>query len=141
MRWCSNCRMFNVGAPQRCRYCSAGLEGRLCPSGHVNPPDKNLVYCGDCGKPLEPQWGSGGSWRVSILGVMVMALALIVATAVADLGSGGQSLITVTMVGLILLIGFRLGFRLIPAWVRDMTAEVLSLLLRTVLGTGIKGKK
>jgi hypothetical protein len=140
VRWCSNCRMFNVGAPQRCRYCSAGLEGRLCPAGHVNPPDKGLVHCGQCGRMLEARWGSSGSWRVWLVGVVVMILTLIVAAVVANF-SPEQSFITVLMVAVIMVLGFRFGFSLLPSWVRDMMAEAASFLLRMLLGRSIRGKK
>src|SRR5437867_7894986 len=47
----------------RCRYCAAGLAGRLCTRNHVNPLDWRLTFCGDCGAPLQRISGAGFSVR------------------------------------------------------------------------------
>ncbi len=61
-------------------------------------------------------------------------------------------LITAIIVLIILVIGFRLAFRILPPWVGKLTSDVLNLViqfvlgilnfvLQLVLGTSIKGKK
>ena len=42
---------------------------------------------------------------------------------------------------LILVIGFRLTFRILPPWVGKLTLELVGFLIRLIFGTGIKGRK
>lgn len=50
-------------------------------------------------------------------------------------------LVTGLIVLIILILGFRLFFRILPPWVGKLTSDVVSLFVRLILGTGIKGKK
>src|SRR5437667_9710955 len=77
MRLCRNCRKFNAGEPLRCRYCRAGLVGRLCPRNHINPVDSGVAFCGDCGEPLERTCGAGSS-TTPVIALAVGGLMLIV---------------------------------------------------------------
>jgi hypothetical protein len=145
MHYCRNCRKWNDGWPLRCRYCSAGLEGRLCPSGHVNPPDRDLQYCGDCGRPLESKWGAGFSFQPYLLALGVVIITLLLSAAIAHLdhyaGQADAPLVTAIMVLVIVVVGFRLAFRILPPWVANFIGDVVSFFIRLILGTGIKGKK
>ena len=145
MRWCKNCRDFNTGWPFRCHYCGAGLDGRLCPSGHVNPPDASLVFCGECGKLLEQKWGAGFSIIPYALGIS-MALTTIVLATLWVLLSTWDPVLNALVVLAIVIFGFRIAFSIVPPWVRNIISSLLSLLfdllnslLRLVFGTGIKG--
>ena len=77
MRWCHSCRQYNQGWPVRCRYCSAGLDGRLCPRNHVNPADRRLGFCGECGQPLDQVWGAGFSVRPYLVSFGILLLAIL----------------------------------------------------------------
>lgn len=141
MRYCHNCRKWNTGEPLRCRFCSAGLEGRLCPSGHVNPPDRHLAYCGDCGKPLEQKWGAGFSVKPYLIGSGIVMATLLLSALVSHIGQVNAPVLTAIVVLVIVIVGFRLAFRILPPWVGRFIGEAMSLLMRLVLGTGNKGRK
>ena len=47
MRYCPSCGRFNPGRPLICHYCGKSWYYRLCPKGHLNPPD--AIFCGECG--------------------------------------------------------------------------------------------
>lgn len=47
MRYCPYCKRLNVGKPQRCRYCGRTWFVKICPKGHINPPE--ALFCGECG--------------------------------------------------------------------------------------------
>jgi hypothetical protein len=83
MRWCHHCRHYNQGWPSRCRYCRSGLDGRLCPRNHVNPADRHLGFCGECGEPLERVWGAGFSFRPYAVSAAVLLATVLIATAIA----------------------------------------------------------
>ena len=141
MDYCRNCRKWNTGEPLRCRFCSAGLQGRLCPSGHVNPPDRHLAFCGDCGKPLEEKWGAGFSFKPYLLGLGVLMITLFLSAALTHMSQTDAPVVTALVVLLIVIIGFRLAFHTLPPWVRTFTGDAMNLLMRLVLGTGNKGRK
>ena len=141
MRYCRNCRKWNAGWPFRCRYCAAGLEGRLCPSGHVNPPDSTLVFCGECGKPLEKKWGAGFSIKPYLLASGVVMVTLILAAAVASGGNGDAPLLNAVVVLGLLIFGLRLAFQILPPWVGRALGDAIGFFMRLVFGTGLKGKK
>lgn len=141
MRYCRNCRKWNTDWPLRCRYCSAGLEGRLCPSGHINPPDAHVVFCGDCGKPLEQKWGAGFSFKPYILALGVFMVTLLLSIAVTDMSQTDAPLPSALIVLIILIIGFRLAFRIVPPWVGKSISDIISFFMRLIFGTGIKGSK
>jgi hypothetical protein len=141
MRYCRHCRKWNAGEPLRCRFCSAGLAGRLCPSGHVNPPDRHLAYCGDCGKPLEQRWGAGFSFKPYLLGAGVLMATVLISTLLQYAGHADAPVVTAIMVLIIVVIGFRLAFRILPPWVGTFIGEAASFFMRLILGTGIKGRK
>lgn len=138
MHYCRNCRKWNHGWPLRCRYCCAGLEGRLCPSGHVNPPDRSLAFCGDCGKPLEAR-GGGFSFKPYLLASGIAMLTLLLAALVIEISQADAPVVTAIMVLVIVVVGFRLVFRILPPWVSGLVGDVLNLFMRLVLGS--KGRK
>jgi hypothetical protein len=141
MRRCRNCRQFNIGWPFRCRYCGAGLDGRLCPSGHVNPTDATLVFCGECGKPLEKNWGAGCSAVPYLLGLGVLMLAVVLA-AIWLLVSPFEPVLNALVVLAILILGVRVASSIVPPWMRSLISDLLSFLfsaLRYALGVGGKG--
>jgi hypothetical protein len=125
----------------RCRYCRAGLAGRLCARGHVNPVDTGLSFCGECGQPLERVTGSGSSPFVPIL---VLIGALITVSMLAALASSvalqaqlfGMLIIFVILVG-----GLRLAFGIVASRERNFVATLLKGFINLLLGTGNKGKK
>jgi hypothetical protein len=141
MRYCRSCRKWNTDWPFRCRYCRAGLEGRLCPSGHVNPPDASLAFCGECGKPLEQKWGAGFSIKPYALGFGVAMLTLLFSLATGQIVQTDSPLASGVIVLIIVIAGFRLSFRILPPWVGKFIGDIVSFLMRRILGTGIKGKK
>ena len=101
---------FNAGWPFRCHYCGAGLEGRLCRSGHVNQSDASLVFCGECGKLLEKTWGAGFSPVPYPLGITVMLGTLALAEIAWWLISPYEPVLNALVVLAILIVGFRLAF-------------------------------
>src|SRR5438128_4789993 len=141
MRYCRSCRKWNTDWPLRCRYCRAGLEGRLCPSGHVNPPDPSLAFCGECGKPLEQKWGAGFSLKPYILAFGVLMVTLLLSIAATHIGQTDAPFVSGLIVLIILIIGFRLAFRILPPWVGKFTGDIIGFFMRIILGTGLKGKK
>jgi hypothetical protein len=48
MKFCPHCNRWNLGTPQRCRYCGRTWGERICSAGHPNPADAN--FCGECGR-------------------------------------------------------------------------------------------
>jgi hypothetical protein len=141
MKFCRNCRKFNAGEPVRCRYCRAGLIGRLCPRNHVNPVDSQLAFCGECGQPLERECGAGTSLvRVSaiVLGGLMM---LFVLSALLCSSEVQGQLLGMLVVFAIIILGLRFAFGLLPAWARNLLGSVTRGILNFVLGTGNKGHK
>ena len=47
MRFCPSCRKWVAGRPVYCSNCGRTWNYRICPRGHLNPPDAN--YCSTCG--------------------------------------------------------------------------------------------
>jgi len=139
MKFCRNCRKFNVGEPMRCRYCRAGLVGRLCPRNHVNPVDSHVAFCGECGQPLERECGAGSSltrvWGVTV-GVLILFIVLVAILTSAQLQ---QQLFEMLIVLVLLIVGLRFAFGLLPSGARDLVASVTRGLLNLILGTGNKG--
>jgi len=92
VRWCGNCRRFNTGWPVRCRYCAAGLAGRLCPRSHINPVDPGLSFCGECGQPLSQAFGGAFSMRPYVIsaGIFLVCIgaSLLVLSQAGRLGFG-----------------------------------------------------
>ena len=60
MRWCPTCRRISPGHPDRCHYCGATWNVRLCQSGHVNPSDS--LFCGLCGSARLSEPAPGGNF-------------------------------------------------------------------------------
>ena len=140
MTFCRNCRKFNVGEPMRCRYCRAGLTGRLCPRNHVNPVDAHVAFCGECGQPLERECGAGSS-LARIVGVTVGYLILfIVLIAILTSPQLQQQLFKMLVVLGLIVAGLRFAFGLLPSWARQLVSSVTRGILNLVLGTGNKGK-
>ena len=138
MRWCGNCRKFNADWPVRCRYCGAGLEGRLCPRNHVNPVDSKIAFCGECGGVLERRSGAAFSvvpylFAVGSFLAAVTAGAFVLVVAVQTLFSA------LVFLGLLFL-GIRLAFGILPPSSRRFTAKMFGALLEGLLGTGNKGR-
>jgi hypothetical protein len=138
MRWCNNCGKANGGWPFRCHYCGVGLEGRLCPRNHVNPVDPGLTFCGECGQPLERKWGAGFSFKPYALAGSIFAVTFFLAGCVA-LFAKEDLLMSGLIVLVILIVGLRLAFQILPPSIRTFASEAVNLLLRLVLGTGNKG--
>jgi hypothetical protein len=138
MRWCKNCGKVNGGWPARCRYCSVGLDGRLCTRGHVNPTDARLSFCGDCGQPLERKSGAGFSAAPYLLAsaVLVSTVAL---CALITFVPKENSPMTALLALLILIFGLRFVFQILPPAAKNITRGVVDFFLRVVLGTGNKG--
>jgi hypothetical protein len=140
MKFCRNCHKFNAGAPLRCRYCRAGLAGRLCPRNHVNPVDPHVAFCGECGQPLERECGAG-SGLARVVGITVGGFMLFIALVVI-LSSPRlqQQLFEMLIVLGLLIAGLRFAFGLLPSWARHLLASVTRALLNLTRGTGNKGK-
>ena len=141
MRFCHHCRKFNAGDPTRCRYCRAGLTGRLCPRNHVNPVDSVVAFCGECGEPLERECGAGRiPARPIALGIGVLMLFLMFIAILSSSQLQCQFFGMLIIFGLLVL-GLRFAFGLLPAWARHVTGSVVRGLVGFVLGTGNKGKR
>src|SRR5439155_15665171 len=129
MRFCYNCRKWNSEWPTRCHYCGVGLEGRLCPRNHVNPVDSRLAFCGECGQPLERKCCAGFS-----LVPYVLALSIFIGTmllcALVTLFAKEDPVMSILVVLVILVIGFRVAFHILPPWVRNAASEVAHFFLR-----------
>jgi hypothetical protein len=138
MRWCKNCGKVSSGWPARCRYCSVGLDGRLCPRGHVNPTDPRISFCGECGQPLERKCGAGFSSTPYLLALGVltsMSLLFVLTTLVFKENPAMTALVAL----LILIFGLRLVFQILPPAAKSFAQEAVNLFLRLVFGTGNKG--
>ncbi|MCK4351859.1 zinc ribbon domain-containing protein [candidate division WOR-3 bacterium] len=49
MKYCPTCGRWNQGSPVFCQYCGHTWNYRVCPRGHLNPP--NARFCQECGSP------------------------------------------------------------------------------------------
>lgn len=141
MRYCGHCRHWNTGWPARCRFCARGLDGRLCARHHVNPRDPRLVFCGECGELLEPAthvrfpampYLVGGSLTFGTI-----AVAGIVALVLGKENSGMAALIMLV----VLIVGMRLVFQMLPPGVRSAMADVAGFFFRFIFSTGNKGRR
>ena len=143
MRWCHHCRKYNSDWPLRCRYCGAGLEGRLCPRNHVNPPDFRLAFCGDCGQPLQRTWGAGFSVRPYLVAFFVVIATVALSSFVLSF-STEVPMLSLLLVLIMLIVGFRLAVQILPPSARNLIAflftGVTNLLFAVFFGTGNKGK-
>ena len=139
MRLCHNCRNWNSGWPIRCRSCGVGLEGRMCARHHVNPRDPRLSFCGECGQPLERKWGAGFSLVPYVLAFSIFVGTMLLC-ALVTLFAKEDPVMSILVVLVILVIGFRVAFQILPPWVRNATSEVAHFFLRVILGTGNKGR-
>lgn len=143
MRLCHNCHKYNVGWPLRCRHCGAGLEGRLCPRNHVNPAGPRIAFCGECGQPLERAWGAGSSVKVYFLATLILVVAFFVAILPTAFIKEAPML-SALLSFLILVIGFRLAFGILPPSGRQFVTQVFKgigrLLAALLFGTGHKGR-
>jgi hypothetical protein len=153
VRWCNRCRSFNSGWPVRCRHCAAGLAGRLCSRNHINPPDRHLAFCGDCGQPLGEAFGGGFSMRphavAACLFCVATAAALLLLTAAERLGPG----LALVALG-VLALGWRAAYLVLPAstqrgialtikagWiVTRLVLRIAGWLVRKARKTGLKGR-
>src|ERR1700680_262651 len=104
MRWCGHCGKVNSGWPSQCRHCAAGLDGRLCPRGHVNPIAPDLAFCGECGQPLERKCGAGFSVRPYLLAAAIFACTLLLFLGLAMLASREEAAPMLLLVALIILV-------------------------------------
>jgi len=143
MRLCHHCRKYNHGWPMRCRYCGAGLEGRLCPRNHVNPVDPSIAFCGECGQPLERTWGAGRSTKVYLLAILIFFLTFIVA--ILPIAFSKEAPMFSALLSLVVLvIGFRLAFGILPPGGRHLVVQgckgIGRILSAALFGTGHKGR-
>jgi hypothetical protein len=114
MRYCRNCRMWNRDWPLRCRYCAASLEGRLCRRNHINPASRDLVFCGECGEPLSKKYGGGFSVRPYLVATAVVSVT-VAAVSLLLLSGKEPSVVTALICLVVLFVGFRVAFRILPA--------------------------
>lgn len=138
MRWCKNCGKVNSGWPTRCRYCSVGLDGRLCTRGHINPTDVHLSFCGDCGQPLERKSGAGFCAAPYLLASAVFASTMFLGGLVTFVFKENFPMAALVAL-LILVFGLRFVFQILPPAAKNITRGVVDLFLRIILGTGNKG--
>src|SRR5437899_374398 len=123
----------------RCRNCGVGLEGRMCARHHVNPFDPRLSFCGECGQPLERKWGAGFSVVPYVLAFAISLGTILLSALVISFAN--EAPMTSALIALVILvIGFRIAFQILPPWVRNAANDVAQFLLRLVLGTGNKGR-
>ena len=143
MHWCHQCRKYNSGWPLRCRYCGAGLAGRLCPRNHVNPPDARLAFCGDCGQPLQRTWGAGFSIRPYLLALFIVIATLVLSGLVLSF-STEVPMLSMLLVLIMLIVGFRLALQILPPSVRNLIGFLFKGVANAVymifFGTGNKGR-
>ncbi|MDE3179714.1 MAG: zinc ribbon domain-containing protein [Acidobacteriota bacterium] len=143
MRVCHHCGNYNAGWPVRCRYCGAGLEGRMCPRHHVNPIDSRIAFCGECGQPLERTWGAGPATRVYVLALLVSAVTFAVALLPIVFGKEAPMLRGLISF-LILVVGLRLAVSILPPGGRRVLLALWSgvgrILSMVFFGTGNKGR-
>jgi hypothetical protein len=132
VRWCHHCRHFNTGWPNRCRYCSAGLDGRLCARGHVNPLDWQLTYCGDCSAPLQRISGAGFSARPYLIAIAIALVTLVVVSLLLQFGPHAPGLV-LTLILFVSLIGGLLAWQVLPPTGRRVLA-VIGRILRAIVG-------
>ena len=66
---------------------------------------------------------------------------LIFSVLITTVGQADAPVVTALVVLILLVLGFRLTFRILPPWVGKLIGDSVSLLLRLILGTGIKGRK
>lgn len=142
MRFCHHCRKYNHGRPLRCRFCGVGLEGRLCPRNHVNPADPSIAFCGDCGQPLERTWGAGRSTKLYLFAILILFVTFVVSL-VPMAFSKEAPMLSALLSLLIVVIGFRLAFAILPPSGRHLVVMVWKgvgrLLSAALFGTGHKG--
>jgi hypothetical protein len=138
MRWCKNCGKVNSGWPARCRYCSVGLDGRLCTRGHVNPTDLRLSFCGECGQPLDRKSGAGFSSAPYLLAAAAFASTTLLSGLMTLVFKENPSMAALVAL-LILIFGLRLVFQILPPAAKSIAREAVNLFLRVILGTGNKG--
>jgi hypothetical protein len=112
---------------------------------HGNKSDR--IDARKLAKPGENYWWKVPSgalvFRLSptffALGVLVVTL--ISSVLVTYIGQVDAPVVTSLVILILLVLGFRLAFRILPPWVGKLTGDTVSLLLRLILGTGIKGRK
>ena len=131
---------MNNGWPTRCRHCAAGLDGRLCKRGHVNPIDPGLAFCGECGQPLERKCGAGFSVKPYLLAAFFLASAGLPCLGLLILAQREETVLMSLIVALVILVvGVRFAFQILPPWAGNFVRDAFNFLLRLVLGTGNKG--
>jgi hypothetical protein len=98
-----------------------------------------LAFCGECGEPLERKSGAGFSLVPYVLAFSIFALTILLCALAAFIGRE-DPVMSAFVVLLILVIGLRVVFQILPPWVRNATGEVALFFLKVVLGTGNKGR-
>jgi hypothetical protein len=127
MRYCTHCRKWNSQWPTRCRFCAAGLDGRICRRNHVNPLDWRLAFCGECGEPLLKHSGAGSSLRLCLLSASVLFSGLLIA-ALPLMFAKEYPLLSFFLTLCILLIVLRLALQLLPPALRQFIESVFGAL-------------
>jgi hypothetical protein len=151
VRYCDHCRNWNTQWPMRCRYCGAGLDGRICRRNHVNPLDPRLAFCGECGEPLLKHSGAGSSFRLCLLSAVVLFCGLMF-SALPLVFAKDYPLLSFFVTICLLLIVFRLALQLLPPSLRQIIESVFGALgmvlsglarfiFNLVFGTGHKGRR
>ena len=68
-------------------------------------------------------------------------MTLLLSVASMHIGQQDAPLLSALIVLIIVVLGIRLAFRVLPPWVGKFISDTISFLARLIFGTGIKGKK
>ena len=66
---------------------------------------------------------------------------LIFAVLITSFGQADAPFVTALIVLILFVFGFRLAFNILPSWVGTLIGDTVSLLMRLILNTGLKGRK
>ena len=68
-------------------------------------------------------------------------LTLLLSFALTNIGQTDATFATAVICLIIIIVGFRLAFRLLPPWAGKFVADIIGFFTRILIGTGIKGRK
>jgi hypothetical protein len=106
----------------------------------VNPIDPGLAFCGECGQPLERKCGAGFSVKPYLLAACILACAGLLCFGLLILAQIQEAAPMSLVIALIILVvGVRFAFQILPPWARNLVRDAFNFLLRLVLGTSNKG--
>src|SRR2546430_7845971 len=84
---------------------------------------------GECGKPLERKWGAGFSVKPHLLALGVLMVTLLLSFAVTHIGQADAPVVTLLIVLVIIILGFRLAFRILPPWVGKFVGDTMNFFM------------